>query len=87
MEFWGLKIKIPIIVRVDNVGAIYMSNNSSTFRTKHVDVCYHFVQEFVEDGIVKIIFVKSAENKADIFTKNVQEELMKKHVQGYMVKG
>ena len=84
MEFLGLEVRLPIIVRVDNVGAIYLGNNSSTHRTKHVDVRYHFVREFVEDGIIKIVFVKSEDNKADIFTKNITEELFEKHIREYM---
>lgn len=30
MEFFGLKIDYPIIVRVDNVGAIYLAENAAT---------------------------------------------------------
>jgi hypothetical protein len=32
-----------------------------------------------EDGILKVIFVKSEDNDADIFTKNTNEELFHKH--------
>jgi len=36
----GIEVEMPIIVRVDNVGAIFMAENVSTSsRTKHVDVC------------------------------------------------
>jgi hypothetical protein len=34
--------------------------------TKHVDVCTKFVHEFVEDGILKIVFVKSVTKKWDV---------------------
>ena len=47
-----------------------MNNESAGQKTKHIDVWYHYVQEYVEDGIMKIMFVKSADNIADIFTKN-----------------
>jgi hypothetical protein len=33
------------------------------------------MREFVEDGFIKIIFVRITENNADIFTKNVTGEL------------
>jgi hypothetical protein len=43
--------------RVDNVGAIFMAENvTMSTRRRHVDVRYHFVREFVEDGFIKIIF-------------------------------
>ena len=87
LEFLNVKIKFPIIVHVDNTGAIYLANNQSMGqRTKHVDVRYHFVREFVEDGMVKIVFVKSAENKADLFTKNLSGGLFEKHTE-YLKRG
>jgi hypothetical protein len=80
MEFLGLTVKRPIVVRVDNVGAIYLANNQTTSqRTKHVDVRYHFVREYIEDGTVEIIFVKSKDNDADIFTKNLDGEAFWRH--------
>lgn len=36
---------------------------------------YPFVREFVQDGFLKIVFVKTKENNADIFTKNLSGEL------------
>jgi hypothetical protein len=52
----GIDIKLPIIVLVDNVGTIFMAENlTTTSQTRHVDARYHFVQEFVEDGIFKAI--------------------------------
>jgi len=54
----GIEVALPVIVHVDNIGAIFMVENVSTSpRTKHIDVRYHFVQEFIEDGFIKIIFI------------------------------
>ena len=79
IESMGIKIKLPIKIKVDNVGAIYISNNNTTGqRTKHIDVRVHFVRQYIEDGIFKIEFVKSDENDADIFTKNTTEEIFVK---------
>ena len=50
-------VKYPVMVRVDNVGAIFMASNiTTTCHTKHVDIWYKYVNDYVEDGIVKIIF-------------------------------
>ena len=63
----GIKVEVPITVQVDNVGAIFMSENVTTSnRTKHVDVRYKYVKTFVDEEFVKIIFVKSEDNRADI---------------------
>ena len=65
---------------MDNLSAIYMAINiTTTCHTKHVDIWYKYVNGYVEDGIVKIIFVKSAENDSDILTKNLSAKLYEKH--------
>jgi hypothetical protein len=85
LEFLKIKVVLPIIVRVDNVGAIYLAQNAvSGPRMKHVDVRYHFVRDYIEDGIVKIVFVKSEDNDSDIYTKNLGEELFYKHSGKYI---
>jgi hypothetical protein len=44
-----IKINLPIVVKTDNIRAIFMSENASTgFRTRHVNTRYHSVQEFIE---------------------------------------
>ena len=76
----GIKVKLPIVIRVDNIGAIFMSGNVMVSpRTKHVDVRYHFVREFVYEGFIKVIFVQSTDNDADLFNKNLPGALHKKH--------
>jgi hypothetical protein len=81
-----VQAKIPIIVKTDNVGAIFMSENASTgVRTRHVDTRYHFVREFIEDGFIKIGFVRSVANDSNVFTKNVSQELYEKHTKNFLV--
>jgi hypothetical protein len=49
----GIDVELPIVVKTDNVGALFMSQNSSTsVRSRHVDTSYQFIRENVEDGIV-----------------------------------
>jgi hypothetical protein len=55
-----------------------MSENiTATSRTRHDDTRYHFVREFIVDGLIKIIFVKSAESQSDGYTKNANSEVWK----------
>ena len=80
LECMRITVTLPVIVRVDNVGAIFMSKNvTTTSRTKHVDVRYKYVNEYVEDGVIKILFVKSEDNEADGMTKNLGGEQYEKH--------
>ena len=71
LRFLGVKIELPIIVEVDNAGAIFFANNKSLGqRTKHIDTRYHFVREYIEDGVLKVVYVKSEDNDSHIMTKN-----------------
>ena len=82
----GIVVMTPITVRVDNVGAIFMAENvGSSSRTRHIDTCYHFVREFIVEEFLKIIFVKSAENRSDGFTKNVGTETYNAHAEHYII--
>ena len=68
---------------MDNIGAIYLSKNATTVNcTKHVDTRYHFVREYIKKGLVKIVFVRSEDNKADLMTKNLGNKLYAKHMKG-----
>jgi hypothetical protein len=81
----GIPVRLPIVVRVDNVGAIFMSENTSAgSRTKHIDIRYHFVREFVENKFIKIIFVRTSENVSDGFTKNVTGDIYEKHCKEFI---
>jgi hypothetical protein len=76
----GIELSLPIQLHVDNTGAIYLANNYTTGqRTKHIDIRAHFVRELIVDGVLKIIFVRTDDNDADIFTKNTSEEIHLKH--------
>jgi hypothetical protein len=70
------------------MGAIFMAENSSSrARTRHIDTRYHFVRGYVVDNFIKIIFVKSEENVADIFTKNIGKDICEKHMKMFFGKG
>ena len=72
---------------MDNVGAIFISeNNTATSRTKHIDVRYHYVREFIEDGFIKKIFVRSADKKSDMFTKNISSDVYESHINDFVIK-
>ena len=68
LQTMNIDLELPITVYVDNVGAIWLSNNRTTSdRSKHIDIRTSFVKEYQEDGILIIKFLKSEENEADIF--------------------
>ena len=54
-------------------------NQQISQRTKHIDVRYHFIKNLVETKVIDLKYIKSKDNIADIFTKNVKEETFEKH--------
>jgi len=59
----------------DNQGSIFIASNAVQEKwTKHIDIHYHYIREVVESGKVKLYFVETAENYADIFTKNLSRD-------------
>ena len=76
-----LQVQTPIPVKVDNIGAIlFMSGNaSSSTRKRYVDTRWHFVRELQDQGVVEVVFVKTADNCVDGFTKNVSKDIADSH--------
>ena len=56
-------------VRRQQAALAASSNGIKSERTKHVDVKYHFITETVEGGDVKLKWVPTQQQEADIFTK------------------
>ena len=81
--FLGINIELPVKVWIDNVGAIFMTENkSSSSRTRHMDNRFWYVHQLQEeDGLIKVNFVRTKENVSDIGTKNVNAETYDTHQQ------
>jgi hypothetical protein len=78
-------VDLPIVVKTDNIGVLFMLQNSSTgIQARHVDTRYHFIRDNQEDGSIKVEFVKSVDNNSNIFTKNVSQEIYEKHVKKFL---
>ena len=79
--FLGIPVELPVKVKIDNIGAIFMSENTtSTQRTRHMDTRWHYVNDLQKGGLIKIDFVASEDNVSDVATKNVTIDTMGKHI-------
>jgi hypothetical protein len=68
-EVFGIP-QTPITLHADNQGAIALAKDDRFHaRTKHIDIRYHFIRELIEQKKVEIIYIPSADNISDIFTK------------------
>jgi hypothetical protein len=83
----GLKVELPVVLEMDNKGAVDLANDYSVDgRTRHVDVKFFFLRELKEQGLLVIKHVPGSENDADIFTKNVTTSIFEKHLPLYVGK-
>jgi len=70
----------PPLVRSDNQSTIKWTHNEAiNKRNKHVDVKFHFLKERVVSGKIKMDWVPSESNVADIMTKPLPKGLFQKH--------
>jgi hypothetical protein len=84
LESIGLQVKKPMILKVDNKGAMDLANNWSVGgRTRHVDTRQYFLRELKEEGVVNVEWIPTAENSSDLFTKNLAGPSFNKHVAVY----
>lgn len=66
----GLKSQGPSTLHVDNQGAIEVAKHGvKSDRTKHVDIKYHHITDMIEKQLVRVEWVSTQEQQADIMTK------------------
>ena len=76
LESMGVEVELPMTVYVDNTGAIDLAKNwSTTGKTKHIDIRFHYLREMSDNDMIDIVFVPSEKNHADTFTKNLGEQM------------
>lgn len=63
----------------DNQGCIALIKNpTSNRRVKHIDLKFHFIYENVQNGKIKLVFVETHRQEADILTKGLSVNLFVK---------
>ncbi|MCO5564606.1 hypothetical protein L7F22_018271 [Adiantum nelumboides] len=79
---WLRKLLMDLKLRVDREVVIYCDNlkKNSVFhaRTKHIEIHYHFVQDQVLAGDNDLVYVSTEEQVADIFTKALGSEKLRR---------
>jgi hypothetical protein len=75
-------IKIPntIMIHTDSQSCIEaVKNQKFSYRTKHIDTRHHFIRDKVNEGKIKLIYIRTDENIADMMTKPLGGIKIKKH--------
>ena len=85
MTSMGLKVKLPMVLQIDNKGAFDLTNNWSVGgRTRHIEVKQYFLRELKESGIIECEWCPGTEMTSDIFTKNLPQEIFEKHASKFV---
>ena len=80
LESIGLKVKKPMVLEMDNKGAVDLANSwSVSGRSRHESVEHSFMRELKEAGILVIKWFPEHLNTADLFTKNLQGPQFETH--------
>jgi hypothetical protein len=70
LEDLQIRYDDPITINCDNTSAISISKNPVMHsKTKHIPIKYHFLRDQVTQRVVKVVYVDTKEQIADIFTK------------------
>ena len=68
-----------VTINIDNKGAIDYANNAQfSQRTKHINIKHHFIRDYIEKGEIKLAYVASEANIADILTKSLDRARFEK---------
>ena len=83
----GLKVKLPMLLEVDNKDVVDICNNWTVGgRTRRIEVKQHFLRESKESSILKIQWKSGEEMTSDLFTKNLGGPLFEKHASEFVGK-
>ena len=74
------RIDYNIRIHEDNEGAMKMAENRfSSRRTRHIDVKHHMVRDALDGEIIRVEYIKSREQHADVLTKAINAKSFEKH--------
>ena len=75
----------PVGIVEDNHGALKMaSNRHSSKRTRHVAIKHYLIRDAVDEGKVRVTYVKTEDQHADVLTKPLDRRMFQKHVNALM---
>ena len=65
---------LPFLLYGDNKGSLFTATNPDvSHRSKHLDVRYYKIREYIRDELVDVKYVKTNRNVADFFTKGLEK--------------
>ena len=85
LESLELKVELPMVLKMDNSGAVGIANSwSVSGRTRHMDVRNYFLCGLKDQGLIMVKHIPRDSNDVDIFTKNVTATIINRHIPLYV---
>ena len=82
LEYLLIKNEYPIVINYDNTSVINMSKNPIIHsKTEHIPIKYHYLREQVSQKDVRLEYIDTKEQIANIFTKPLLKEAFERHRQ------
>ena len=73
-----IKLETPLIIYTDNEAAKAIAKNDQLHsRTKHIDIKHHFIRDEIEKERIKIEWISTKEQLADLLTKKLSNDQFK----------
>jgi len=67
--------QVPTTIHVDNKSAVALAKNPIFYkRSKHIDTRFHFIRDYIEKKEVKLAYVRTNDQVANIFMKPLKFE-------------
>ena len=74
-EELGVPLLKPSVIKEDNKACqLFADHSGSHQRTKHIDVRHHFVRERIQRESIRVDYIPTSDNVADVFTKALQRD-------------
>ena len=72
VNLFGQELK-PTVIYCENQSCIQLFENLVFHdRSKHIEIRYHFIQDYVQRGAVSLQYISTNEQVADILTKSLR---------------
>ena len=85
VEALELKVELPMKVECDNKSTVDLVNGQfSAGGTKHIDVKLMYARELKDAGVIKVMWIPTESNEADILTKNMEARTFNRHSGKFM---
>lgn len=77
---FGIALDAPAVIHEDNQSCIHIAEEPrDQKRMKHLDIRYNYIRECIQDELIKVQYIPTKDQLADVFTKGLPAVSFKKH--------